>query len=470
MSTTNKTENTHSEYTHRLLARFIIEAKTPLAVGTGQKDILTDAVVALDVNGLPYIPGTSLAGVLRSMIDPKKESKLFGYQKKTGAVKKDEVTGRGSEIIVSEARILDSKMKVLDGLHIQSELKKDALLCHYLRPMPVRQHVRISHKGVAEDGGKFDQQVVYAGTRFCFEVEIISEDDDTKNLNDVIANLRHQSFRIGGGVHNGFGRIEVVEAKTAVLNLQKPEDLEAYVSKSSSLADGTFWNGRNEDVNDSKADKGYIHYELQLQPDDFFMFGSGFGDENGDADMTTVKAAKVVWKSGTGKLEVGKVLIPATSVKGALRHRVAYHYNKLNHLYVNNGATEADENPAVAGIFGKAEGNSLKPGHILLEDIIDEPAKSKLVNHVSIDRFTGGAIDGALFTEQVDYAKERTFKFDVYVEEPALPEEDHVREAFEKALTDICQGMLPLGGGVNRGNGIFHGNLLKDGKLIYEYK
>ncbi|MBR3713032.1 MAG: CRISPR-associated protein, partial [Bacteroidales bacterium] len=46
-----------SIYTHRFLARMIIEAKTPLAVGSGDKDITTDALVATDVNGLPYIPG-----------------------------------------------------------------------------------------------------------------------------------------------------------------------------------------------------------------------------------------------------------------------------------------------------------------------------------------------------------------------------------------------------------------------------
>ena len=53
------------QYTHRFLARFVIEAETPLAVGSGEKDILTDALVATDVNGLPYIPGTAIAGVLR---------------------------------------------------------------------------------------------------------------------------------------------------------------------------------------------------------------------------------------------------------------------------------------------------------------------------------------------------------------------------------------------------------------------
>ena len=41
-------------------------------------------------------------------------------------------------------------------------------------------------------------------------------------------------------------------------------------------------------------------------------------------------------------------------------------------------------------------------------------------------------------------------------------------EAFETALTDLCKGYLPLGGGVNRGNGTFKGSLKKNGETIYE--
>jgi hypothetical protein len=47
--------NTKSKYTHRFIARIVMEAVTPLAVSNGEKSILTDALVATDVNGLPFI-------------------------------------------------------------------------------------------------------------------------------------------------------------------------------------------------------------------------------------------------------------------------------------------------------------------------------------------------------------------------------------------------------------------------------
>ena len=152
-----------TKYTHRFLARFVIEAKTPLAVGSGEKDIITDALVATDVNGLPYIPGTAIAGVVRSMLKQKgvNTDDFFGFQNGD--------KGEGSQIIFTEAKILNSKGDVMDGMKLDA--CSDSLLEHY-KALPIRQHARINEKGVTVKTGKFDEQVVFAGTRFCFELEI----------------------------------------------------------------------------------------------------------------------------------------------------------------------------------------------------------------------------------------------------------------------------------------------------------
>ena len=46
------------------VARFVLEARTALSVGSGGADGVYDHPIARDANGLPTIPGTSLAGVL----------------------------------------------------------------------------------------------------------------------------------------------------------------------------------------------------------------------------------------------------------------------------------------------------------------------------------------------------------------------------------------------------------------------
>ena len=100
-------------------------------------------------------------------------------------------------------------------------------------------------------------------------------------------------------------------------------------------------------------------------------------------------------------------------------------------------------------------------GNVLMSDIIQEATvTSKILNHVSIDRFTGGAIDGALFNEETLYAKDQSFNLKLIVNNNAF-EDNNVQTAFENTLRDLCSGMLPLGGGVNRGNGCFKGTIKK---------
>ncbi|MCQ2259191.1 MAG: RAMP superfamily CRISPR-associated protein [Bacteroidaceae bacterium] len=439
----SKTES--SKYTHRVLGRFVIEAVTPLAVGSGEKDIMTDALVAVDANGLPYIPGTTLAGVMRSAMKINKDDDVWGYQKKAG--------GKGSEIIFTEAKILNSQGEVIDGMLTLHE-KKDPLLLEY-KSLPIRQHVRIGHKGTTEDAGKFDEQVVYAGTRFCFEVEILSDKDDKDYMIKMLAHLRRQSFRIGGGTRSGFGMISLVSAKLVTLDLSK--QLEDYLEKSSNLMDSAAW-WVNRDETDKQTDTAdTTRYTLKLKARDFMLFGSGFGDERGDADMTTVKASKIDWATGTGELKKNLVLIPATSVKGAIRHRMIYHMNRLEGNWATDSASieKFKENETVNSLFGHINGKDTTPGHVHISDVIEDEVPSKLLNHVSIDRFTGGAIDGALFTEQVDDVREREFTLLIDITDYEL--KGNAKKAFESTLNDICTGMLPLGGGVNRGNGVFTG-------------
>lgn len=458
-----------TNYIHRFLARFVIEAKTPLAVGSGEKDITTDALVATDVNGLPYIPGTAIAGVVRSMIGEESAKTFFGYQ--VPNKKKD---GKGSEIIFTEAKILNSKGEVVDGLNIDA-IDKDPLLKEY-KELPIRQHARISEKGVTEKGGKFDEQVVFAGTRFCFELEMVSDGNNYSDFESVLSQINNKTFRIGSGTRCGFGEIEVVEMQRAKMDLSKPEDLELYLDKSSNLSED--WNGwqRDENIEKETLSTDWVEYKLSLQPEDFFLFGSGFGDE--DVDMTPVKARKVEWSNGCGKLSDKMVLIPATSVKGALSHRVAFHWNKLNKYYAGNPeAKVGKDNFAVKTLFGsegEKDGEGQFRGNVIFSDIIEKRyVEYKILNHVAIDRFTGGAMEGALFSEKTTYLKEKDkpFEMTILVKNEMLSKKDKknvtVGDALEVALQDICKGMLPLGGGVNRGNGIFSGTLKRGEEVIY---
>ena len=451
---------------YRFMAHIIIEAKTPLNIGSGNKGIKSDSLVLRDINGLPFIPGTTIAGLLRHSLG-RDEDQYMGSQQ------------MGSPLIVTEAKMLDSDGTVLDGIIAQEKLNSEFLV--NFRQLPIRQHTKIGHRGATLKGGKFDEEIVLKGTRFCFEMEMLSEKDDDAKFKELLDTLNSDTFRIGSGSRSGFGEIEVVDSQCQYMkiNLEDPEQKDWYLKKSSLLCEE--WQDAETITLNKPTSNSWTTYLLQLNPVDFMLFGSGLGNDK--ADMTFVRESFVDWSCGTAQVKNQEqvVLIPASSVKGALSHRLAFHYNKIKGIFADTLAEgeKIDDfvgknNGAVKAVFG-SEGEkdtdgkmqNKQRGNVLMSDIIQEaPVSPKILNHVSIDRFTGGAIDGALFSEETLYAKGQSFELKLMVNNCAFDDQD-VKTAFEDTLKDLCSGMLPLGGGVNRGNGCFEGIIKRNGELIY---
>lgn len=511
------------KYNYRYIARIVIQAETPIAVGSGNKELSTDRPVAKDANGIPFIPGTSLAGVLRhaiyanagsvengDKIIPSLNDDIFGFQHPD-----KQENSLGSRLALSSAHLIGKKVKehdalgnitesnkVFDGLCIIPEDDINFDFINLFRHLPVREHVRISHKGSADtiNKGKFDEEVLYKGSRFIFEIELKGTDKtsnvDEEKWNQILNIFRHPDFRIGGGSNRGFGKIRIENIKQKILCLGDENQRNFYLKHSACL-DSNF---EGEDLKICEAEKTKCtRYILNLEPEDFYLFSSGLRSD--EAKINPVTEQIIVWDNldnPTFSKEQVLILIPASSVKGAISHRVAYHYIKLDNfnreekdkIYADRlpeGKTIKDftgeNNIAVKALFGEASDYSdLKKGQkgaVLFSDVYRETVNYKKLDHVAIDRFTGGAIDGALFNENVvrDIVnKENEFILEFLVKpefikkhktgEKGLEEKDHILKAFEKTLIDICSGSLPLGGGTMRGNGVFNGTLKsnKNGK------
>lgn len=444
-------------YPFRYIARIVIEATTPLAVSNGKKDIITDSLVATDPNDYPYIPGTSLAGVIRDAYQGVSEDELFG--KANEATDPDKNTGTGSKLIVSEARLVNFQGQVLDGLREFSSDNSpfnDKDFNSLYEELPIRQHVRINEKGVSEITGKFNEQLILKGSRFCFEMELVSDNDKEDEFDKLIHIISKDGFRIGGKTRGGFGAVKIVSLQKACLDLRNEKDLNMYVVKPSHLDRSKAWAEYTNVAIPSTGhdDKEWIVKEFDLVPDNFILFGSGFGNMN--ADATPLYGRSIKWDSTTGKGEKKDVLIlPAASFKGAIAHRVAYHYNRLSSLFIGNEkAKTGQENLAVKELFGYTDKNQQERGNVLLYDLeySENRDNEKIMNHVAIDRFTGGAMPGALYNELAVYTKQ-VFHFKMLIQEKSYSE--NVIKALDSALNDVKTGLLPLGGTVNRGNGCF---------------
>ena len=414
--------------TTRYIAHVTLEADTPLKVGSSASDFMKDSPIQKDWNGLPMILGTSLAGVLRKDFDGDRDE-VFGNE-------------NGSKVIFSNLLLLDEKEEVNEGLL----LEKSAFL-KLFENLPQREHTAITDKGVAKEHSKFDEEVVYKGTRFKFSMEML---EDKSSFDTLIEMLQSPSFRVGGGSTKGFGKFKVLDIAEMVIDTR--EKLANHSSSLNSVGNGDF------SPEQSKS-KTHTIYKLNIKPDDFFMFGSGFGDD--DADQTPV-VEKVIDYANKG-LSANHILIPASSLKGAIAHRTAYHYNLQNELFIGNDEARL----VISELFGEAK-NSKKEidgskGKVLFSDLFKlDRGETKVFDHVAIDRFTGGGIDGVLFQEKTT-AQSDEWEVEMLLEKGVS---DEFVKAFESALADVCRGMLALGGATTKGHGVFSGEILKDGEVL----
>ena len=457
----------------RFLAHIIMEAKTPLKVGGGKNDLFLDAPVQRDWNGLPMILGTSVAGILRRAFEDGAgkdvANEFFGtkHEGKGRSEKESEDENLnliGSRLIVSNALLVDENGKVCEQL-----LSGKSEFLRLFDILPIRDHVAIGANGAAKDAGKFDEEVVFKGTRFKFSLEL---DGSKEEFEEILNLLCDPTLRLGSGSSKGFGLLGILEIKWGEFELYE---------YTSSLNDNP--HGLSDFDLKGEINEKFIKYELKISPDDFFMFGSGFGDK--DADQTSVLESVIDYENKC--LSKRKILIPASSVKGALSHRTAFYFNKINKQF-SEKAKVGSENEAVREIFGHEKNENKKgaKGKILIGDCFldyEEAKDTKVFEHVSIDRFTGGAIDAALFQEKA-IAQRNNFEIEVEIEPDKTDKKGKKRsgfcveilvksnvskaslDAFEAALNDVIKGHLPLGGATTKGYGFFKGEVVKNSKRL----
>ncbi len=420
------------DYTYRYVAQILLEATSPLKVASGESNTEIDSPVLKNWNGLPMIQGSSMAGVLRASFDEDEQDYLFG---------KD----MGSRVFVSHMHLTDDEGNIPYGL---GRGTSDAKFLKHYDDLPSREHTAINHHGVALKGSKFDEEVVYAGSRFKFELEFLATKDSTADemhWHAILSKLSSPLFRLGGGSTKGFGEMKVISCLESTYIIgkdyhEKPSDLN--ISKGSEK--------------EYREKNKVTTYSMALKPDDFFSFGSGFGDD--EVDDIAIMEETVEWNTSKGKFTKQQILFPASSLKGALSHRVAFHYNRLDGKFADEVKDIEDytgaNNVAVSTLFGAEKGHKNEAkGKALFSDMFKpfNTNEVKIFDHVKIDRFTGGAMNSALYNEKV-IAQKDVWKIKIVLADDI---NNKVKEAFEATLDDLAKGWLPLGGKVNRGHGVF---------------
>lgn len=321
------------KYKYKYIAAVTLEAKSVIAVNSGEQSLLMDNAVARDANGLPYLPGTSIAGVLRHLTaaqDKEMAKRLFGFA--------EGKKGEGSRLFITDAHLTAADGKnILDGLcDIDSE---SAYIKTVMLPRQ-RDQVRINHRGAAAKTDKYNRSVLPRGVRFGFEIEFMASEEQREepDWDTLIELLTNPLFRIGAGTRNGAGGLKVIQLNKIKYDLTDTGDCKAYLNKTAELNNDL----RSKNSKEKTLELSESTEIIKIKPEDFFFFGTSLPDSQNRVD-NIYKTEKVIdWGRGKGE-SVEMLLFPATSIKGALRHRTAYHYNRLTGAFLGKPDSKETE-------------------------------------------------------------------------------------------------------------------------------
>ncbi|MEX2499535.1 MAG: RAMP superfamily CRISPR-associated protein [Wenzhouxiangellaceae bacterium] len=454
-----------------------IEAQTPHAVRAGRSDATHDVLLARDANGLPYIPGTSLAGVLRHMYEDRfgvgKTRALFGY------VEGDQ--GAPSFIRVGSAFVHDCINQPVEGL--RRDFDEDPLLALLTLEKPlVRQRVRLNARGAAEHRGKFDVTLVPAGTRYSFLLSRYSNGGD-EEFDALLDMFSSPDFRLGHGTRSGGGAFDVKVISRRRWDLTKDDDWTAFRDRPRTRAALLVEDSKTGAPKAEKDQSTAISITLDLKAEAGWRVGGGedvltrsstpTGDTERVPDLLPQSEVCIQWVNEKAEIQHGLkgVVLPGSAVKGALRHRLAFHYRRLKGEFADDTETlpPAEECDAVRQILGYAkeddESNPGQRGRLLIDDIYIKDPKPFTQMHNRIDRFTGGVIDGALFEEELLWQTPVKLKITLLQADSI---DADARKALRHALDDLAEGRLPLGASGSRGHGVFIGTVKCEPELAPE--
>lgn len=421
----------------------LLECLTPLHCGGGPEDPLQDQPVSRDAFGLWRVPGSSLAGILRALserLDPAMTPLMFGETHNR------DKAPRPSLIWCEDVVLLD-----FDGQVALAKKLAGQEISVPLGPF-VRDHVRLDlERDTAIAGGKFDTEIVPAGSRFLMEVRCdgwereLTREEKT-HFDRLCAHARAGLLELGGKLGNGYGRYRALECSYTELDLKSPPDMESWLNISRHSSRFPYAGQELPLVEEDAClyPEG-LHgtLEMRLACDSPILIAGGSSIQKGEIHEADMLYALSPWLDYARKKLVWRPLVPGSSLKGVMRHGV---YRILRDM----GLPEEEAAKRLDQLFGFVDGHRARCGKLQVEDcpLLPSPAR-EFIQHVAIDRFSGGAVEGALFSEEP-----------VWMPGLELPLRVHISDADSgdaillfQLLLDLGKGLLCVGNGRNRGNG-----------------
>lgn len=435
----------------RIVEKYVIRTamKTlaPIRIASGQEDGVTDILILKNKQNEAFIPGTSLAGVLRANI-----SDIYGEEaagQLFGSIKDNENSGEQSMLNISDIVLSGSEIIYRDGVAIDT------------------------YRGVGKDGSKYDFEMLDRGSEGELLIEITVRQADYEKI--VNTGFIHSGFENSGAIYKDMaatiadlltGGVNVGSLTTKGLGLiasKEPAEVVCFDFKDGSGFER--WIDYIKQGNLTEAE--YVGNPLSLTSAAFstikveasFDLRSSLiirdydaAEEHNDAlgKDDNKKLSSVQMMSGDS------FIIPGTSIKGVLRNRA----KKI--LMTLSGAKNAATDSFLNSLMGFADKKASSKSRLSVEEVyIAEDALTKHRHSRNrIDRFTGSTVDGALFTEEPVWQQQKgsaPVRLSITIRNASKAEAGLLL----LLVKDLWLGSLAIGGGKSVGRGTLKGRTCK---------
>lgn len=420
----------------RIIVRGTLILETPTCLGNGDTEGPVDLALLYDsISSHALLTGSSIAGALRNY--------LREYQHGYGA---DEKRKDLATILFGGIRRDD------DGE--QSTLIVNDSISSSIPDVELRDGVSIDGKtGTAISGAKYDLELLAAGTKFplCFEL-LLDQKDDQLTLLEALAlalqGLEKSEIGIGMKKRRGFGRCRVDQWQVWQFDLKDDNDRLAWLSFDRSWSTqypkqpqtGKIWDIlKPKSVQKDQRDRLTLYATFKL--DGSLLIRSGQASTGRSPDVVHLRS-----KRGNQMEPV----LSGTSLAGVLRHRAERIVNTLRPV------NTLQNKSLINDFFGTVDEHSktAKASRLIVQESEIEQSVDLVQSRIAIDRFTGGALHGALFDEQPVFGNEKThIEIHLELREP----ESHEIGLLLLLLKDLWTSDLPVGGGSSIGRGRLQG-------------
>jgi CRISPR/Cas system CSM-associated protein Csm3 (group 7 of RAMP superfamily) len=469
----------------RIRVRGWLRTESPLHVGGLEHDPSDPLPIAVDGLGRPHVPGTTLAGVLRAWCLGSAETswitdELWGHIPEDGDAAASRVTV--ADALIAATPATDERGTPIDHLDLGA--------------LEFRQSVGIDRmSGTAAPEFLYGRHVVPIGCHLRFELDIESKEDPDRDealLRTLLMALSRRDVRLGAATSKGLGVVRLLDQPLDIVvdRFDSPEGLLAVLRDdpsrrrtSMSLATSPL---------DLPPRREALDVQIRWTPKAPVMVRA---DEDGLLVDTLPLTTRVDARHLT-------LVLPGSSIKGVLRthaeliERTARDLPALpaprNSSAAGHSAAfrfQLDRLPAIRALFGAArdDATARASGALRAEEClatvtvptelwasltgtadpseppplrVPEPLRDRLADlgmeradHVALDRWTGGAADGRLFSVLEPHG----VRWEPIRLSVDLTRLDGMRDPglalLLLVLRDLTNGRITLGTAANRGFG-----------------